>query len=83
MKKVILVSVLAIASVSAFAAPAKSSKAKTMSDSQMAQVKGEGTIEVWSWTGTTYVLSQRADTGPNGPSQEIFIGGPQDTYGHH
>lgn len=82
MKKILLASVLAVASVSAFAAPAKSSKPQALTETQMAQVKGQGTVEVWVWDDCGYVLSQRSDTGPYGISREIYIGGPLDTYAH-
>ena len=82
MKKILLASLLVVASASAFATPAKTSKPQPLSESQMAQVKGQGIVEVWVWYDCGYVLSQRSDTGPSGPTLQIFIGGPQDTYHH-
>lgn len=83
MKKLLLLaSLLTVAYAPAFAASAKTSKPQHLTESQMAQVKGQGIVEVWVWYDGCYLLSQHSDTGPNGISRQIFIGGPLDTYGH-
>jgi len=76
MKKLIIVGLLAVSPMLAFASPVKTSKPVALSETQMQSVKGQGTIVVFVWSNNTWVLSAQINTGPNGPSGVYYIGGP-------
>ena len=80
MKKIlIIVGLLAISSVAAFAAPVKTSKAIPLSDTQMESVKGQAYLYVYIWNGSSYITYIGGQyIGPNNYEYQIvYSGGPQ------
>ncbi len=79
MKNIIIAGLCCLSSVAALAAPVKTSKAVPLSDDQMASVKGQGILSIYSWTGSSYILVYYVDVGPTSPwrTETIYNGGPQ------
>ena len=82
MKKLLIIAgLVAVSSVAAVAASVKTSKAVPLSETQMASVKGQGTVIAYVWFGTSYVAQSPVFTSCYDPYTHIvYSGGPLNGY---
>lgn len=83
-KSLIVLGLLAVSSLVAFAGPARTSKPVPLTDAQMKSVKGQGYVIAYVWNGSSYVAQAPVFTHcMDLYSHHVYSGGPQNGQQYH